>query len=75
MPSSFWPLLDFVVDDIWKIAGAYAWKKDNFDVGVGAGFYIQGDSIIDQTSQGVRVVGEFDDPYMMFLSATVKYVF
>ncbi len=67
--------LDFVVDDMWKIAGAYAWKRDTLDVGLSAALYLQDESKIDQTSQGVRVVGEFDDPYILFLGATVKYEF
>lgn len=67
---------DFPVDEIWKLAGSYAWKgEENFDYSFGATLYMVGDAEIDQTSQGVRVAGEFDSNMVLFLGGTLRYVF
>jgi long-chain fatty acid transport protein len=67
---------DFPVDEIWKLAGSYVWKgEENFDYSVGATLYMMGDAKIDQTSQGVRAVGEFDTTLLLFIGGTLRYVF
>jgi long-chain fatty acid transport protein len=67
---------DFPVDEMWKLAGAYAWKgKNNFTYSLGATLYLIGDAPIDQTSQGVRAAGEFDKNLLLFLGGTLRYVF
>jgi hypothetical protein len=37
--------------------------------------YLVGDAPIDQTSQGVRVKGEFDTNAILFLGGTIRYAF
>jgi len=36
---------------------------------------MMGDAKIDQTSQGVRATGEFDNNLILFLGGTLRYVF
>ena len=68
--------LDFAVDELWKLSGSYLWKgKNKFDYAVGATLYLVGDASIDQTAQGVRVVGEFDKNMFLFLGGTLRHVF
>jgi long-chain fatty acid transport protein len=67
---------DFPVDEIWKLAGSYGWAGEkNFDYSVDATLYMMGDAKVDQTSQGVRAAGEFDTNLLLFLGATLRYVF
>ncbi len=66
---------DFPLDEIWKLSGAYAWEGINkFDYSVGATLYLTGDASIDQTSQGVRAAGDYDNNMMLFLGGTLRYV-
>jgi long-chain fatty acid transport protein len=68
--------LDFPVDEMWKLAGSYAWAgKKHFDYSIGATLYLVGDASVDQTSQGVRTAGEFDQNTMLFLGGTLHYAF
>lgn len=67
--------LDMALDELWKMSAGYMWKGGKFDYAVGATLYLFGDSPIDQTAQGVRVVGDYDNNNMLFLGATMKYVF
>jgi long-chain fatty acid transport protein len=68
--------LDFPVDEMWKLAGSYAWKgKNNFDYSIGATLYMMGDASVDQTAQGVRTKGEFDQNTLLFLGGTFRYIF
>jgi long-chain fatty acid transport protein len=67
---------DFPVDEIWKLAGSYAWAGEkNLDYSIGTTLYMMGDAKIDQTSQGVRATGEFDTNLLLFLGGTLRYVF
>jgi long-chain fatty acid transport protein len=67
---------DFPVDEIWKLASSYAWAgQKNLDYSVGATLYMMGDAEIDQTSQGVRATGEFDNNLILFLGGTLRYIF
>jgi len=34
-----------------------------------------GDAEIDQTSQGIRAAGQFDQNYILFAGGTVRYAF
>ena len=43
--------------------------------GSGATLLIVHDAKIDQTSQGVRAAGKFDESYILFAGGTVRYVF
>jgi long-chain fatty acid transport protein len=67
---------DFPVDDLWKLAGSYAWQgSKKLDFAVGATLYLVGDASIDQTEQGVRTTGKFDNNMTLFLGGTLRYVF
>jgi long-chain fatty acid transport protein len=67
---------DFPVTDIWKLGGAYTWKgSSNFDYAVGATLYLLGDAPVDQTEQGVRAAGGFDNFITLFIGGTLRYTF
>ena len=67
---------DFPVDETWKLASSYAWAgQKNLDYSIGATLYIMGDAEVDQTSQGVRAAGEFDNNLLLFLGSTLRYTF
>jgi hypothetical protein len=58
------------------LLGQRRWKgKNKFDYSIGATLYMVGDASIDQTSQGVRTTGEFDQHTLLFLGGTLRYVF
>lgn len=69
--------LDLPFDEIYKLSMAYAWQGDkHLDFAVGGTLYLVGDAKIDQTSiDGTRVVGEFDSNTLLFLGATLRYIF
>lgn len=68
--------LDFPVDEMLKLAGSYVWEgRNNFTYSLGATLYMVGDAPIDQTSQGVRTTGEYDQNMMLFLGGTLRHVF
>lgn len=69
--------LDFPLDRLWKLSASYAWDDPGrkLDYAVGATLYLIGDAAIDQTSQNVRVVGDFDTNLMLFLGGTLRYEF
>jgi long-chain fatty acid transport protein len=67
---------DLPADEIYKFSGAYAWQgKKNLDFSVGGTLYVVGDAEIDNTSQGVRVQGEYENNLILFMGATVRYLF
>jgi len=67
---------DLPFEEFYKLSFAYAWEgQKNLDFSVGSTVYLIGDAKIDQTSQGVRVKGEFDTNYVVFLGGTARYQF
>ena len=67
---------DLAVDRQIKISAGYFRDTDGrFDYAFGATLMHAGDNAIDQTSQGVRVKGEFDKSWLLFLGATLRYRF
>lgn len=67
---------DLPVDEILKVSGGYAWKGDRqLDFAVGGTLYMIGDAPINDTSQGVRTKGEFDQNLILFIGGTLRYVF
>ena len=66
---------DFPVDEMWKLSASYGWESGKFGFGLGATLYLLGDAPIDQTSQGVRVAGEFDTNAILFAGGTLSYKF
>ena len=68
--------LELVADEAYKLSTGFVWEgKNKLHYGLGATLLMVGDGKIDQTSQGVRVIGEFDKNYVLFLGATLRYVF
>jgi len=67
---------DFPVDEMWKLSAAYGWShEDNLRFAVGTTIYFVGDASIDQTSQGVRVTGEYSSNKFAIVGATLRYEF
>jgi len=65
---------DLPFEEIYKLSGAYGWEGEGGkEFALGATLYMIGDAAIDQTSQGVRVKGEFDKNLILFLGATMKF--
>lgn len=64
---------DLPFEEYFKFSGAYAWKGKNKDFSVGGTLIMLGDAAIDQTSQGVRVKGEFDNNLILMLGVTMKW--
>ncbi len=62
---------DLPVDEQFKFALGWAKKKPNRAYSVGFTFIDLGDGKMDQTSQGVRFRGKFDDNYVIFLSGSI----
>ena len=67
---------DLPMEELFKLSGSYSWETNkNLGYSLGATLYLVGDAPIDQTSQGVRVKGEFDTNAILFLGGTIRYVF
>ena len=67
---------DLPMEELFKLSGSYSWETNkNLAYSLGATLYLVGDAPIDQTSQGVRVKGEFDTNAILFLGGTIRYVF
>ena len=67
---------DLPFDETNKISALYAWRgKDKFDYAIGGTLIHLGDGSVDQTSQGVRVKGDYDNNWILFLGGTLKYSF
>ncbi len=67
---------DLAVDELYRLSGSYSWTgRRGLDYSVGASLVMFGDTEIDNTVQGVRVKGEFDSNYLLFLGGTLRYVF
>ena len=68
--------LDLPVDEIFRFSGQVVWPRENkLDYALGGTLFYIGDAKIDQTSQGVRVVGEFDTNLILFLGLTIAGAF
>jgi len=65
--------LDLPFDEIYKLSGAYGWETDKFDYSIGGTIYMIGDAAIDQTAQGVRVKGDYDNNFILLLGATIRF--
>jgi long-chain fatty acid transport protein len=67
--------MDMALDEMWKLSAAYGWTGGKLDYSIGATLYLIGDAPIDQTAQGVRVVGDYGSNSMLFIGGTLKYNF
>ena len=67
---------DLPVEEYYKLSAAYAWKgKNKLNYALGATLMMVGDAKIDQTSQGIRAAGKFDQNYILFAGGTMRYAF
>lgn len=67
---------DLPVDELYRFSASYSWSgKRGFDYSLGGSLTVFGDTEIDNTVQGVRVSGDFDNNYLVFLGGTLRYVF
>jgi long-chain fatty acid transport protein len=67
---------DFPVDEMWKLSAAYGWAHgDNLQFALGATVYFVDDAPIDQTAQGVRVVGEYSTNRIATVGGSLNYTF
>jgi len=65
--------IDLPFDETFKFSTSYSVLGDgNFDYAFGASLIVFGDAKVDQTAQGVRFVGEFDDNHMLMIGATIR---
>jgi long-chain fatty acid transport protein len=68
--------LDFPLDETWKFSASYAWEhSDKLKFALGGTLMLAGDAATDQSSQGVRVVGDFDSNWIAVLGGTLRYDF
>ena len=68
--------LDLPFDEVWTFSLSYAWEgRGNLDYGLGTSLLYMGDGAVDQTSQGVRVAGEFDTNLILFVGGGLRYRF
>lgn len=68
--------IDLPMDEQWKFSAAYAREgKGNLSYAVGATLLYAGDGKTDQTAQGVRFKGEFDNNLILFAGGTLRYIF
>lgn len=67
---------DLPVDEFLRLSASYSWTgKSALDYSLGASLVAFGDTKIDNTVQGVRVKGEFDSNWLLFVGGTLRYVF
>jgi hypothetical protein len=63
-------------DELYRFSASYSWTGvRGLDYSLGGSLTVFGDSKIDNTVQGVRVKGDFDSNYLLFLGGTLRYVF
>ena len=67
--------IDLPLDEQLKLSASYAWDGERIDYAIGATLMYLGDGKVDQTAQGVRFKGEFDNNYALFVGATLRYEF
>lgn len=68
--------LDLPFDKQIKLSAAYGWRKNkNLDYSIGTTLMYAGKAKVDQMTPGGRVKGEFDKNYVLFVGATLRYIF
>lgn len=68
--------LDLPFDEQIKLSAAYGWKENkNLDYSIGTTLMYAGRAKVDQLTPGGRVKGEFDKNYVLFVGATLRYLF
>ena len=67
---------DLPVDEQFRLSAAILKESERgFNYALSASYVYFGEGKVDQTSQGVRASGEFDENWGMFLGATLGYDF
>jgi long-chain fatty acid transport protein len=67
---------DFPVDEMWKLSAAYGWSHgENLRFALGATLYFVGAAAIDQTAQGVRVVGDYSSNKIAVVGGSLNFTF
>jgi len=67
---------DLPVDELYRFSASYSWSGGRrLDYSLGGSLTVFGDTKIDNTVQGVRVRGDFDNNHLLFLGGTLRYVF
>jgi long-chain fatty acid transport protein len=68
--------IDLAFDEQYKFSGSYAWKKsDTLSFALGGTLIYFGEGKVDQMTQGLRLVGEFDKYLALMLGGTFRYIF
>ena len=67
--------IDLPLDASWSLSGAYGRFNPETNRGWSLATTLQlfDEAKVDQTSQGVRFAGEFDDYYVLFVGATYRF--
>lgn len=67
--------IDLPVDENWQFSAAYGRfsKTSSRGWSVGATLQVFGNAEVDQTTQGFRVAGEFDDYYIVYLGGSYRF--
>jgi long-chain fatty acid transport protein len=67
---------DFPVDEMWKLSAAYGWShSESLRFALGTTIYFVGNAPIDQTAQGVRVVGDYRSNKFAVVGGTLSFTF
>jgi long-chain fatty acid transport protein len=67
--------IDLPMDETWQAGGSFFWEDERFSYAFGASVMYAGDAKVDQTAQGSRFKGEFDDNLILSLGGTIRYTF
>jgi long-chain fatty acid transport protein len=68
--------IDMPFDETYKISAAYGWKEsERLDFSLGSTLMYLGEAKVDQTAQGARFQGKFDENYILFIGATLRYTY
>jgi len=68
--------LDMPFDETWTFsANLTRGEKEGFGYALGGSLIYAGEGSVDQVAQGVRIKGDFDANFMLFLGGTMRYVF
>ena len=67
--------IDLPMDETYQAGASYFVDSENIAYSFGTSLMYLGNGKVDQTSQGVRFKGEFDNNVIMTLGATMRYTF
>lgn len=66
--------IDLPLDEVWSFSTSYLrHRPDTWDWSLGLTLSVFGDAEVDQTAQGVRFAGEFDDYYVVYAGGTIRF--